>query len=273
MASRNLDNKLQNTILTVRDLERTYPGAVPTRALRGVTFDIAKGEFVAVMGRSGSGKSTLLHQLSLLDTPTAGSVHIDGVDVLALSETARTRYRLEHLGYIFQEYALILEFDALENVYLPAMALGERSGAEYKARAKELLEIVGLGERLGHYPNELSGGEQQRVAIARSLINEPKVLFADEPSANLDTVSAKVVLELFDTLKRELGQTIVMVTHEPEDRKYVDRVIWLSDGEIEKIEPSTKRAVRPKASKTAKAEKQPAPRKKSASKAKAKAKK
>lgn len=214
-------------MIRVTELVKTYPTKVPTLALRGVSFEIEKGEFVSLMGRSGSGKSTLLHQLGLLDKPTSGTVSIGGEDVLSLSDAARTRFRLKHLGYIFQEYALIAEFTALENVLLPAMAL---EGNHDRAHAIKLLELVGLGHRLDHYPNELSGGEQQRVAIARSLVNKPKVLFADEPTANLDSVSAKVVLELFKRLNDELKQTILMVTHEPEDRKYVDRVIWLKDG-------------------------------------------
>lgn len=220
-------------MITVRDLKKTYPGSVPTHALKGVSFDIAEGEFVALMGRSGSGKSTLLHQLGLLDMPTAGSVAIDGKDVLALSDAERTRFRLQNLGYVFQEYALIAEFTALENVFFPAMALGNGKAEE---RAAHLLDLVGLSHRLGHYPSELSGGEQQRVAIARSLINSPKVLFADEPTANLDTVSSEVVLKLFQKLNRELRQTILVVTHEPEDEQYVDRVIWMRDGLIEKGE-------------------------------------
>lgn len=218
-------------ILTVTDIERTYPGKVPTYALRGVSLSVMKGEFLAIMGRSGSGKSTLLRQLGLLDTPTGGSILIDGIDVLAQSDEEKSRFRLEHLGYIFQEYALIVELSALENVYLPGMARGG-SASEYKKRAAELLTLVGLGERLDHYPNELSGGEQQRVAIARALINAPKILFADEPSANLDTASSKTVLELFKKLQRELGQTIIMVTHEPDDRQYADRVIFLTDGKL-----------------------------------------
>lgn len=220
-------------MIKVENLTRTYPGEVPTRALKGVSFEIADGEFVALMGRSGSGKSTLLHQLGLIDTPTAGSVVIDSLDAMSLSDAERTRFRLQHLGYVFQEYALINELTALENVYLPAMAM---EGNHDKERAAHLLALVGLSERLNHYPSEMSGGEQQRVAIARALINNPKVLFADEPTANLDTVSADVVFRLFQKLNRELKQTILVVTHEPEDKKYVDRVIWLKDGLIEKEE-------------------------------------
>lgn len=220
-------------MISVRDLKKTYPGFVPTHALKGVSFDIAEGEFIALMGRSGSGKSTLLHQLGLLDMPTAGSVIIDGKDVLALSEAERTKFRLRHLGYVFQEYALIAEFTALENVFFPAMALGNVKAEE---RATHLLDLVGLSHRLSHYPSEMSGGEQQRVAIARSLINSPKVLFADEPTANLDTVSSEIVLKLFQKLNKELKQTILVVTHEPEDKQYVDRVIWMKDGLIERYD-------------------------------------
>jgi putative ABC transport system ATP-binding protein len=216
-------------MIKVKNLIKTYPGEVPTQALKGVTLEIAEGEFVALMGRSGSGKSTLLHQLGLLDVPTSGDVIVNGMDVLTLSDTERTRFRLQHLGYVFQEYALIVEFTALENVYFPAMAFGDTSA---KKRAAHLLNLVGLGDRMNHYPSEMSGGEQQRVAIARSLINNPKVLFADEPTANLDTVSSEVVFKLFQKLNKELKQTILLVTHEPEDKKYVDRVIWLKDGLI-----------------------------------------
>lgn len=226
-------------MIEVKDVVKTYPGKVPTPALKGVSFDIADGEFVAIMGRSGSGKSTLLHQLSLIDTPTSGSIVIDGTNVLKLTDNQKTGYRLSELGYVFQEYALIVELTALENVYLPAMALGNEKKT-YIKRATELLEVVGLGQRTHHYPHELSGGEQQRVAIARSLINSPKVLFADEPSANLDSASARTVLELFERLNRDLKQTIVMITHEEDDRKYVHRIIWLKDGLIENIETVAK---------------------------------
>lgn len=220
-------------MIKVTTLKKTYLGKVPTPALKGVSFEVKKGEFVAVMGRSGSGKSTLLHQLGLLDNPTEGEILIEDSNVLKLSDSEKTSYRLRELGYVFQEYALIAELTAVENVYLPAFALGGNHDG-YKQRAQKLLDIVGLGDRVDHYPNELSGGEQQRVAIARALINKPKILFADEPCANLDSVSAKVILGLFKKLNKDLGQTILMVTHEPEDEKYVDRVIWMKDGEIEK---------------------------------------
>jgi putative ABC transport system ATP-binding protein len=216
-------------MISVKDLRKTYGrGLAATHALKGIDLEIEAREFVAIMGRSGSGKSTLLHILGLLDVPTSGSVFIDGKNVLKLSEGERSKFRLEALGYVFQEYSLLPEMTILENVYVPAVCVGGENG--YRARAAELLEIVGLGERLKHYPNEVSGGEQQRASIARALINRPKILFADEPTASLDIASAKVVLELFKKLNKEMGQTIVMVTHEPEDEKHVDRVIWLKDG-------------------------------------------
>ena len=222
-------------MIKVKDLRKIYgKGLTSVHALKGINLEVEPGEFVAIMGRSGSGKSTLLHLLGLLDKPTSGEIHIEGSDVLRLSQGERARFRLEKLGYVFQEYSLLGELTALENVYLPAHSLSLAWQNNYKKRAAELLETVGLGERLKHYPNELSGGEQQRVAIARSLINRPSILFADEPTASLDDTSAEVVLQLFRRLNKDLGQTIVMVTHEPEDEKYVDRVIWLRDGLVEK---------------------------------------
>lgn len=220
-------------MIEVRGLRKVYgQGTMATHALKGVDIRVEPGEFVAIMGRSGSGKSTLLHLLGLLDTPTAGEIYIDGANVLKLTDSERARFRLEKLGYVFQEYSLLGEMTALENVCLPALCLAKEENCRKKAR--EMLETFGLGHRLTHYPNQLSGGEQQRVAIARSLINEPMILFADEPTANLDAASARVVLELFKKVNSEQCQTIVMVTHEPEDEKYVSRVIWLKDGLLEK---------------------------------------
>ena len=220
------------SILEVKELSRIYKmGNVSVKALDNISFDIKRGEFAAIMGKSGSGKSTLLHQLGLLDTPTSGKIIFEGKNILVPSESGKARFRLSKFGYVFQEYALLPELGALENVYLPAMALG-RKKEEYMKAGIDALEQVGLGTRLHHRPREMSGGEQQRVAIARALINRPEILFADEPTANLDSASSKQIIELFRKLNRETGLTILMVTHEPDDVEYVNRVIWLKDGEL-----------------------------------------
>lgn len=219
-------------IIEVKNLKKTYQGPVPTHALRDINFSVKKGEFIALMGRSGSGKSTLLHQLGLLDSPTSGDIIIDAQSVVSFSEKEKARFRLEKLGYVFQSYALLPELTALESVYLPLMILGYKKN-EYLAKAKAILDKVGLSDRLSHLPKELSGGEQQRVAIARALVNEPLILFADEPTANLDTESSQTILKLFRELNEKIGQTIIMVTHEPDDKKYVDRVVYLKDGVIQ----------------------------------------
>lgn len=229
-------------IIVAKDLEKTYPGKVPVHALRGVTFEMRRGEFVGLMGRSGSGKSTLLRTLGLLDLPTGGILTIDGTDVLALTPHQRTHERLERIGYIFQEFALLNEFTARQNVEIPLMARHDVPAEEVPARAAAMLAKVGLGDRLHHYPSELSGGEQQRVAVARALVNEPAILLADEPTANLDSDSATIVMELLVKLNRELGQTILMISHEEEDAKWCDRVIRLKDGLIERIETVRQKA-------------------------------
>ncbi len=199
-------------------------------ALDAVSFVIPDGAIVSIMGRSGSGKSTLLKQMGLLDNPTSGKIVFNGNDVTWLLEGERAKLRLGYLGYVFQEYALLGELTSLQNVYLPGMMLN--GTGDYKNRAHELLELVGLGQRTTHYPRELSGGEQQRVAIARALINNPRVLLADEPCANLDTTSSKMVMETLVRLNRELKVTVIFVSHDSADKKYADITITLSDGKI-----------------------------------------
>jgi len=219
------------SIIVVRDVSRTYHmGEVSVRALAGVSISINKGDFLIVTGRNGSGKSTLLHQLGLLDVPDGGSILLDGREVTTMHEKERSAIRLRDLGYIFQEFALIPELTALENVMLPTMMI-ERTDVCRK-KANETLNLVGLDEQAYHLPSQLSGGEQQKVAIARALMNDPAVLFADEPTANLDLVSAQDVLSVFERLNKEEQHTIVMVTHEHEETIYGNRIITLSDGKI-----------------------------------------
>jgi putative ABC transport system ATP-binding protein len=219
-------------MLDVKNLTKIYGlGEVQVRALDGVSFTVATGDMVCIMGKSGSGKSTLLRQLGLLDRPTSGEIILDGKVVTELSDIARATLRLQHLGYVFQEYALLAELTAHENVYLPGMMLGEK-GIDFRKKAEELLEVVGLGRRIRHYPKELSGGEQQRVAIARSLINNPSVIFADEPCANLDSISSKRVMETLVGLNQEMKVTIIFVSHDPDDKRYARGLIVLSDGRI-----------------------------------------
>ncbi|MCQ6961908.1 ABC transporter ATP-binding protein [Methanolobus chelungpuianus] len=221
---------MERTIIRTEHLERVYiSGAVKTYALRDISIEIEQGEFVAIMGKSGSGKSTLLHQLGLLDKPTRGSITIDGSDVINISEKERTIFRLNELGYVFQSYNLIPELTAMENVYITAMARNVKR-EEYEKMAEDILTAVGLEERMHHYPSELSGGQQQRVSIARALINKPKILFADEPTANLDSASSEDVINLFRRFNEEIGQTIVMVTHEKDEGEKADRIIWVKDG-------------------------------------------
>lgn len=217
-------------MITVSNLTKIYRlGNVEVRALVDVSLSLEDGDIVCVMGKSGSGKSTLLRQLGLIDRPTSGKILFDGQDVTRLSEGQRARMRLTYLGYIFQEFALLGELTAHENVYLPGMMLGDRR-TDYRKRAAELLEMVGLGDRIKHRPKELSGGEQQRVAIARALINSPRALFADEPCANLDSISSEVVMQTLLRLNKELGVTILFVSHDPDDKKYARKLIFLKDG-------------------------------------------
>ncbi len=216
-------------VIQIKDLRKTYTlGEVKVRALKGVTLSIAYGDFLVITGRNGSGKSTLLHQLGLLDHPDGGEIFFADQEVTHMPEKRRTELRLRNIGYIFQEFALISELTALENVMLPAMMIGAAGSA--RRRAEELLHQVDLESNLDHLPSQLSGGEQQKVAIARALINDPTIIIADEPTANLDSIAAADVISIFQTLNREEDHTIVMVTHEVEETTCGNRVIALADG-------------------------------------------
>jgi putative ABC transport system ATP-binding protein len=199
-------------------------------ALKHIDLRVESGEFVAITGRSGSGKSTLMYQLGLLDHPSEGQIWIDGQEVTNLSADLRTKLRLNSLGYVFQDYALIPELTAYENVLIPLLMQGLSKEAAHR-KAVSSLERIGLGDRMTHLPSQLSGGQQQRVSIARAVAHEPKIIFADEPTANLDSESSALVLKNFLELNKQ-GQTILLVTHEPEYAKMADRVITLLDGQV-----------------------------------------
>ncbi|MBI1907814.1 ABC transporter ATP-binding protein [Candidatus Uhrbacteria bacterium] len=218
-------------MLEVRDLKKDYVnGDVVTPVLRGVDLAIDAGEFVALMGPSGSGKSTLMHILGFLDRPTSGAYRFAGKDVGALTEDARAAMRRSDVGFVFQSFHLLPKLTALENVMLPAL-YADLPAAERETRARAALAEVGLSDRADFVPTKLSGGQKQRVAIARALINNPSVIFADEPTGNLDSASSAQVLELLRTLNAK-GRTVVMVTHEAEAAAYARRTVRLRDGVI-----------------------------------------
>jgi putative ABC transport system ATP-binding protein len=231
-------------VIAVRDLVKTYTvGEVTVRALRGANMDVEAGEFVAITGPSGSGKSTLMHILGCLDRPTSGQYFLDGLDVSRMSKDQLAMVRNKKIGFVFQGFNLLSRTTALDNVELPLLynGGGKMKAAERHRRAVEALKIVGLGERAHHFPNQLSGGQQQRVAIARSLITEPSILLADEPTGNLDTRTSIEVMDIFQRLNRERGITIILITHEMDIAEHGTRFIRFRDGRIQIDEKVTHR--------------------------------
>ena len=218
------------TVVVARDVTRRYgEGETAVDALRGISVDVPSGKLTAVMGPSGSGKSTLMHILAGLDKPTSGSVAVAGKEITTLKDSDLTKLRREHIGFVFQFFNLLPMLTAEENIKLPLLIAGEKPD---QAFFDQLVASVGLGDRLGHRPAELSGGQQQRVAIARALVSQPDVVFADEPTGNLDSHTGHEILELLRVSVEQLGQTIVMVTHEARAAAIADRVLYLADGVI-----------------------------------------
>lgn len=218
-------------MIIVKNLVKTFvDGDKETKVLKGLDFELKEGEFLAIMGRSGAGKSTFMYQLSLLDEPTSGEIIIDSINTETLTSDQKTDFRLNRLGYVFQDYALLPDLTAIENVALPLLMQGKDKAVAYE-EARKSLEKVKLGHRLDNLPSQLSGGEQQRVSISRAIAHNPKILFADEPTANLDNESSSNIIEIFKELHAK-GQTIVMVTHEEEYSRVADRVVRLDDGRI-----------------------------------------
>ncbi|RZN37160.1 MAG: ABC transporter ATP-binding protein [Methanosarcinales archaeon] len=218
-------------IIEIRDLTRIYGDGAEVRALDGVNLDIERGEFLAIIGPSGSGKSTLLNQIGILDTPTSGTILLDGVDITKASEKERSRLRNQKLGFIFQYHHLLPDFNALENVMMPLLINGVKRSKARKM-ASRMLEEVGLDDRADHRPNQLSGGQNQRVAIARALANSPDIVIGDEPTGNLDSKSSDSIYELLRRLNQERNQTFILVTHDAQMAAKTDRIIRLVDGKI-----------------------------------------
>lgn len=217
-------------LIRIKDLKKEYvSGDLVTKVLHGASFDIKKGEFVSIMGPSGSGKSTLMHILGLLDRPTSGSYELDGKDVSELSDDELARFRNEKIGFVFQAFNLLPKTTVLDNVILPLTYSNNRKNV--KERAAKVLEDVGLGHRLNYYTNQISGGEKQRVAIARALVNKPSVIFADEPTGNLDSKSGAQVMDMLQKLN-DAGNTIILVTHETFTAEHAKRIIRIKDGSI-----------------------------------------
>jgi putative ABC transport system ATP-binding protein len=221
-------------VINIEDLHKTYQSSeeVSVSAIRGVSLKIRRGEFVSIMGPSGSGKSTFMNILGFLDSPSGGKYYIDGIDGSDLSENRKAEIRNLKIGFVFQGFNLLSRTSAIENVELPLFYKGGMNSSEMREKAKSLLAEVGLAGREMHTPNRLSGGEQQRVAIARSLVNDPAIILADEPTGNLDTKNTNDIMKLFNRLNKEKGLTIILVTHEPEVAEFTDRCVVFRDGLI-----------------------------------------
>ncbi|MCA9129387.1 MAG: ABC transporter ATP-binding protein [Planctomycetales bacterium] len=220
-------------MIELRDIRRVYDlGEVEVHALRTVTLDIERGEYVALIGPSGSGKSTLMNTLGCLDRPTHGSFRLDGEEIVDMSRDERARIRNRQLGFVFQNFNLLNRTSAVENVELPMLYAKGISAGQRRQRAIEVLQQVGLGDRIHHHSSQLSGGQQQRVAIARALVNKPSILMGDEPTGNLDTKTSREVIGLFRQLNEESGLTVILVTHDPAVARNAKRIIVLRDGEV-----------------------------------------
>ncbi|NQV88352.1 MAG: ABC transporter ATP-binding protein [Parcubacteria group bacterium] len=220
-------------VIETKNLTKVYhDGKTETVALKDASFSIKKGEFVAIMGPSGSGKSTLLHVLGLLDIPSSGSYIFDGRDIGSFSQDELADIRNEKIGFVFQAFNLLPRTTVLENVKLP-LVYSKVPESEWDSIARKAVESVGLGARMGHEPSELSGGEKQRVAIARALVNNPQIIFADEPTGNLDSKSGKNVMQIIQKLNEEQGKTVILITHETSTAEHAERVIHLMDGAID----------------------------------------
>jgi putative ABC transport system ATP-binding protein len=231
-------NAHDGNIVSARRLRKVYRGGSEVEALRGVDLEVGRGEMVAIVGPSGSGKTTLLNCLSGLDNFDGGQVMVDGADLATMSDRQRTAYRCSHMGFVFQAFNLLPVLSALENVEIPLLLQG-MGGREARQRSLEMLETLGLAHRANHRPDQLSGGEQQRVAVARALVHRPAVVWADEPTGNLDTEVTHVIAELLVRMNKE-GQTIVLVTHNPSVADRADRTLRMRDGRIqaEQLEPA-----------------------------------
>jgi putative ABC transport system ATP-binding protein len=224
---------MDKSLIEIRDITKIYRmgGDIEVHALRGVSLQVNAGELLSIMGPSGSGKSTMMNVLGCLDQPTSGEYYLDGVDVKKLNDNALAEIRNRKIGFVFQTYNLLPRTTALQNVELPLVYRGV-NGRERRRRVTEALEMVGLGDRIHHRPNELSGGEQQRVAIARALTTQPDIILADEPTGNLDSRSGAEIVAIFQRLNREMGITVVFVTHDPDIAAHTRRIVQLLDGKI-----------------------------------------